>query len=131
MSSPIGKVAGVTTIVLAEDHQIVGQGLKVLFDAEKTFRVVGEAGDGLEAVQRVEELRPHVLVLDLMMPRLHGLEVIRQVRRESRATKVVILSMNADEQYVMEALRNGATGYVMKGASAGVERFSSPMSWFA
>ena len=114
MSSPIGKVAGVTTIVLAEDHQIVGQGLKVLLDAEKTFRVVGEAGDGLEAVQRVEELRPHVLVLDLMMPRLHGLEVIRQVRRESRATKVVILSMNADEQYVMEALRNGANGSTMR-----------------
>lgn len=125
MANPAKKVAEVisglttlTTIVLAEDHQIVRQGLKVLLEAEKAFRVVGEAGDGLEAVKLVEKFRPNVLVLDLMIPRLHGLEVIRQVRRGCRATRVVILSMNADEQYVMEALRYGALGYVLKGGPA-------------
>ena len=105
------------TIVLAEDHHLVRQGLKLLLAAEKDFHLVGEAGDGLEAVQLVEKLRPRVLVLDLMIPRLHGLEVTRAVRRDHPDTKVIILSMHADEPYVVEALRNGASGYVLKDAT--------------
>ena len=105
------------TLVLAEDHHLVRQGLKLLLEAEKTFQLVGEAGDGLEAVRLVEKHRPNILVLDLMIPRLHGLEVTRVVRRDHPETKVIILSMHADEPYVMEALRNGASGYVLKDAT--------------
>jgi DNA-binding NarL/FixJ family response regulator len=107
------------TIALAEDHHLVRQGFKLVLTAESDFRLVGEAADGLEAVQLVEKKKPNVLLLDLMIPRLHGLEVVRQVHRDSPETKVIILSMHADEPYVMEALRNGASGYVLKDCTAG------------
>jgi two-component system, NarL family, response regulator NreC len=105
-------------IFLAEDHHIVRRGLHLLLAAEKTFSVIGEAADGLETVQSVGKLRPTVLVLDLMIPRLHGLDVIRQVHHDSPETKIVVLSMHADEHYVTEALRLGASGYVLKDASS-------------
>jgi len=101
------------TIILAEDHHLVRQGFKLVLSAESDFKLVGEAADGLEAVQLTEKKKPNVLLLDLMIPRLHGLDVTRQVRKESPDTKVLILSMHADEPYVMEALRNGACGYVL------------------
>lgn len=106
------------TLVLAEDHHIVRQGFKALLEAEPDFRLVGEAGDGLEAVRLVETHKPAVLLLDLMIPRLHGLEVTRQVRQNHLGTRVVILSMHADEPYVIEALRNGASAYVLKDCTA-------------
>ena len=107
-----------TTIVLADDHHVVRQGLRALLEAEPDFTVVGEAADGLEAVHLVERMQPNVLVLDLMLPGLSGLEVTRQVRQRSPQTRVVILSMHANEAYVVEALRNGAAAYVLKDASA-------------
>lgn len=103
-----------TTIVLADDHQIVRQGLRAVLEAEPDLSIVGETGDGLEAVDLVERLQPDVLVVDLMMPGLNGLEVTRQVRKRSRQTYVVILSMHDNEAYVLEGLRNGAAGYVLK-----------------
>ena len=106
------------TIALAEDHHIVRQGFKLVLSAEQDFKLVGEAGDGLEAVKLVGEKKPNVLLLDLMIPRLHGLEVARQLRKEHPGTRVIILSMHADEPYVMEALRNGASGYVLKDCTA-------------
>jgi two-component system response regulator NreC len=106
------------SILLADDHPVVRRGLRALLEAEPDFRVAGETGDGLETLRAVEELRPHVLVLDLMMPGLGGLEITRQVSHRFPATKVVILSMHANEAYVLEALRNGASGYVLKDASA-------------
>ena len=102
------------TIALAEDHHIVRQGLKALLAAEKNFRLVGEAADGLEAMALVDRSKPNVLVLDLMIPRLHGLEVVRRVRTEHPLTRVLVLSMHSDEPYVVEALRGGALGYVLK-----------------
>jgi DNA-binding NarL/FixJ family response regulator len=107
-----------TTIVLADDHHVVRQGLRALLEAEPDFQIVGEAADGREAAQLVKRLQPEVLVLDLMMPGLSGLEVTRQVRQRSPQTRVVILSMYADEAYVLEALRNGAAGYVLKKSTA-------------
>lgn len=103
-----------TTIVLAEDHQIVRQGLRALLEREPDLTVVGEAADGREAVDLAERLKPDVLVLDLMLPGLSGLEVVRRVSRHPRATRVVVLSMHANEAYVLEALHNGATAYVLK-----------------
>ena len=102
------------TIVLADDHQIVRQGLRRLLEAAAGFAVVGEASDGLEVAGLVQRLRPDVLVLDLMMPGLSGLDVTRQVVKRSPATRVVVLSMYANDAYVFEALRNGALAYVLK-----------------
>ena len=107
-----------TTIVLADDHPIVRQGLRALLEAEPGFRIVGEAGDGLEAVQMVERLKPDVLVTDVMMPGLTGLEVARQVRERVQGTRVLVLSMYNNEAYVLEALKNGAAGYVLKDSAA-------------
>ena len=103
-----------TTIVIAEDHHIVRDGLKALLASEESFSLVGEAADGLTAIDLVAKHQPDILLLDLMIPRLHGLEVAARVHREFKNTKVVILSMHADEPYVAEALRNGASGYVVK-----------------
>jgi DNA-binding NarL/FixJ family response regulator len=108
----------IITILLADDHQIVRQGLRALLDAEPNFSVAGEAGDGLEAIEIAERLHPHVLVVDIKMPGVTGLEVVRQVRRRSPPTRAVVLSMYEDEAYVLEALRCGAGAYVLKGSSA-------------
>jgi two-component system, NarL family, response regulator NreC len=110
--------SGEITIVLADDHQVVRQGLRALLEAEPNFQVVGEVGDGLEIVRLIERLQPDVLVLDMMMPGLNGLEVTRQVKKSFPKTHVVILSMHKDESYVLEALKNGAAGYVLKDSSA-------------
>jgi DNA-binding NarL/FixJ family response regulator len=105
-------------LMLADDHQIVRQGLRAILQAVPDFELVGEAADGLEAVRLVERLRPDVLVLDLMMPKLSGLEVARQVTRRAPRPRVVILSMHSNEAYVQEALSAGALGYVVKDAGA-------------
>src|SRR5947209_1181752 len=98
------------TIVLAEDHQMVREGLKQLLAAESDLKLIGEAGDGIRAVELVEKLKPQILLLVLMIPRLHGLEVIRQLRHQ-HATKIIVVSMHSDEPYVIEALKSGAVGY--------------------
>ena len=103
-----------TTIVLADDHRIVRQGLHALLKAEPDFEVVGEAGDGIEALEMVKKLNPDVVVLDLMMPGLNGLEVARQLGKQAPRTKIIILSMYDDEGFVLEALSNGASAYVLK-----------------
>jgi len=106
-----------TTIVLADDHTVVRQGLRAVLEATAEFTVLGEVADGLQVPEVVERLRPNVLLLDLMMPGLNGLEITRQVAKRCPQTRIVILSMHADEAYVLEALRNGAAGYVLKEAS--------------
>lgn len=105
-------------IVLADDHHIVRQGLRSLLEAEPDFFIVGEAADGLEAVKLAEGLQPDVLVLDLMMPGLGGLDVTWQLSQRVPQTRVIILSMYSNEAYVVKALRNGATGYVLKKSTA-------------
>ena len=102
-------------VILADDHAMVRQGLRVILESEANISVVGEAHDGLGALALVDKLKPDVAVLDLMMPKLNGLEVTRQV---AKATHVLIVSMHANEAYVLEALRNGAYGYVLKDSTA-------------
>lgn len=107
-----------TTIILADDHPIVRRGLRSVLEVEKDFSLIGEAGDGIEAVRLVENLTPNILITDMMMPGLTGLEVTRQVRHRVPKVKIIILSMHAAESYVLEALRNGANGYVLKDSAA-------------
>ena len=107
------------TLVLADDHHVVRQGLRALLEAEPDLQVIGEAADGLETVRLVVNLRPDILVLDLMMGGISGLEVARQVSKRSPKTGVVILSMYSNEAYVLEALKAGAKAYVLKESTAG------------
>ena len=106
------------TIVLADDHRIVLQGLRALLEAEQDFNVIGETGDGLEALELVKKLNPDVAVLDLMMHGLSGLEVARQLNKQTPRTKLIILSMYDDEGFVLEALSNGVSAYVLKDAGS-------------
>ena len=103
-----------TRLLLADDHQILRQGLHALLSGAPDLELVGEVGDGLEAVEQTAKLKPDLLLLDLMMPHLNGLEVARQLSRRAPATRIIILSMHAEEAYVLEALRCGAQGYVLK-----------------
>jgi two-component system, NarL family, response regulator NreC len=105
-------------IVVADDHQLVRQGIRSLLEREQDFAVVGEAGDGREAVRLTEKLSPDILVTDLIMPALNGMEVVNQVRRRSPKTNVVVLSMHRNEAYVLECLRHGAAAFVLKDSSA-------------
>jgi DNA-binding NarL/FixJ family response regulator len=103
------------SIVLADDHPLVRRGMQGALEAEPGFAIVAETGDGLETVRLVERLRPDVLVLDLMLPGLSGLDVLPIVRQRCPQTRVVVLTMYAGEDFVLQALKNGALGYVLKG----------------
>jgi len=102
------------TVLLADDHPIVRQGLRHLLEAEPDLKIVGEASDGLQAVQLTEKFKPNVLIVDMMMPDLNGLEVLRQVKERSPSTCCIVLSMQSADVYVVEALKAGALGYVLK-----------------
>jgi DNA-binding NarL/FixJ family response regulator len=106
------------TVILADDHDVVRRGIRSILEADGNFKVLTEVSDGLSAVQAVEKFKPTLLFLDLSMPRLHGLEALRQVRAASPQTKVLILSMHNDEPYVIEALRAGAAAYILKGSES-------------
>jgi two-component system response regulator NreC len=108
-----------TRILLADDQQVVRQALRCLIERETDLEVVGEAADGLEVLPLAERLKPDVLVTDVAMPGLYGLEVTRRVREIAPATGVVILSRYQSEWYVTEALRSGALGYVVRQSDAG------------
>ncbi|MFO8010922.1 MAG: response regulator transcription factor [Dehalococcoidia bacterium] len=105
-------------IVLADDHRVVREGIRSLLEDEEDICVVGEAGGGLEAVQLVENLKPQIAILDMMMKDINGIEVTRQVVKRSPSTRVIILSMYANEVYVVEALKAGALAYVLKESSS-------------
>ncbi len=101
-------------VLLVEDHVVVRQGLKALFTGEGDIEVVGEADDGREALRRVSELQPDVVLMDISMPGFNGIEATRQIRQDHPDVKVVILSMHSNEEYVFQVLRAGASGYVLK-----------------
>jgi two-component system response regulator NreC len=100
-------------VLLADDHQIVRQGLRALLEREG-FNVVAEAADGHEAVKLAETLLPDVAVLDLTMPSLNGIDAAQQMLRLSQGIKIIVLTMHAEDQYVLPALRAGISGYVLK-----------------
>jgi two-component system response regulator NreC len=105
-------------IVLADDSHIVRQGVRALLEAEPDFCILAEARDGLETVHMVERFHPDILLLDLIMPEMNGFEVTKVVRNCFPKTNVVILTMHANEAYVLEALQAGAQSYVIKDSSS-------------
>jgi DNA-binding NarL/FixJ family response regulator len=104
-------------VLIADDHTLVRAGIKLLLQGLKGVDVVGEAGDGREALALVEDLRPDVLLTDISMPHTSGLELAARVSEEHPATHVIILSMHASEEYATRALRAGVLGYILKDSS--------------
>ena len=106
------------SVFVADDHPVLRQGLRALFEAEHDFVIVGEAGDGQETVRAVEGLKPDVLVLDVMLPRLNGLTVAQRIRVRSPNTRMVFYTMYSNEAFVVEAFKNGAFAYVVKSSES-------------
>ncbi len=107
------------TLVLADDHHVIREGLRLLLETRLDCRVVAEAANGLEALALVQEHRPDILIVDLSLPGLNGIDVTRAVHTEVPDTRVVVFSIHGDEPHVREALRAGAMGYVLKDSLAG------------
>jgi two-component system, NarL family, response regulator DegU len=104
-------------VVLADDHEIVRNGIKILLESEGDMEVVGEASDGVEAVAECKEKQPDILIVDINMPKMNGIETIRQLKTASPATKALVLSMHEDEEYILQSVEVGATGYLLKGSN--------------
>ncbi len=106
------------TVLLAEDHQLVREGFRSLLEHEPDIEVVGEAATGRQAVQRTRKLRPEVVVMDIAMPLLNGLEATRQIRKDFPGTKVLVLSAHGDDAYVEQVTELGASGFLVKQTSS-------------
>jgi DNA-binding NarL/FixJ family response regulator len=105
-------------ILLVDDHPIVRQGLKTLLEGHSGWEVIGEASDGAEAVEKAKDLNPDVMVLDVTMPRMNGLEACRLLRRQSPALEILFVTQHDSPQMMREALEAGARGYVVKSNAA-------------
>lgn len=105
-------------ILVADDHTLLRNGIRALLEDQPDFKIVGEAEDGREAVRMVDQLRPHVVLMDISMPLLNGLEATRQIKREHPEVNVLILTMYEHEEYFREVLDAGASGYIIKRAAA-------------
>jgi DNA-binding NarL/FixJ family response regulator len=104
----------IISILIADDHSIVREGLKQLLDLEEDFRVIGQASNGLETVEQVKQLQPDVLLLDINMPIMNGINALRKIKEEGLNTNVVILTLHEDREYLIETMQIGATGYILK-----------------
>lgn len=123
-------------ITLADDHTVVRQGLRKVLEERADWEVVAEAGDGREAVRQASELEPDVAIVDITMPLLNGVEATRQIVKRSPSTRVLVLTMHADEAYVNQILQAGATGYLLKDSAdvdliAAVSAVSKGKSFFS
>lgn len=101
-------------LIIADDHALLRQGIKNVLEFEADFEVIAEAGDGEEAVNKTAELKPDILLLDINMPKLNGLEVTRRISERLCSTKVIMLTIHDDENYVLEVIKAGAVGYLLK-----------------
>lgn len=104
-------------VVIADDHVFVRDGVKSLLETEDNIEVVGEGTDGLEALKLVEDNNPDLLIVDIRMPNLTGIEVVERLRNSNNFVKVIVLSMHDSEEYVLKSIKSGADGYLLKGSS--------------
>ncbi len=116
-TGPNGRRRGTIGVLIVDDHAIVRRGLNTLISGEADMRVVGEAADGYEVLERVRELSPDIILLDLVLPGQSGLEVIAQLKADNPATRVLVLTSFGDNDRVFAAVRAGANGYLLKDAS--------------
>lgn len=107
----------VIRVLLADDHAVLRAGLRVLLNSEPDLQVVSEAGDGAEALKVIEETRPDVVVLDLMMPHVKGLDIIEKIAQQYPETRVLVLTMHAETQYIRRVVQAGGSGYVLKSSA--------------
>jgi DNA-binding NarL/FixJ family response regulator len=106
-------------VLLADDHKLLVDGLRSLLEGRDDIEIVGVASDGLEAVEMAAGLQPDLVLLDISMPRLNGIDAARQIVRDVSGTSVIMLSMHADSRYIQESLRVGARGYILKESASG------------
>ena len=104
-------------IVIAEDHTILRAGLRALLSGQNGLEVIGEAGDGREAIRKVDTLQPDLLLIDLSMPKLNGIDAIREIKSQHPKIKIIVLTVHKSEEYIIAALQAGANGYMLKDAS--------------
>jgi two-component system response regulator NreC len=104
-------------IVIAEDHTILREGLKMLLSSNPDLEVVGEARDGLEAIRAVDSYKPDLILMDLSMPRMNGVGAIQEIKKQSPATKILVLTVHKTEEHILTALKTGADGYILKDAT--------------
>lgn len=101
-------------ILLADDHTIVRDGIKYLLDEEDNLEIIGEASNGLEALKLVDELQPDLLIIDVRMPEMNGIEAVEILNQKSTKTKAIVLSMHDSEEYILKSIKAGASGYLLK-----------------
>ena len=101
-------------IVLAEDHTILREGLRALLSSDPDLEIVGEAEDGQEAIRCVEKLKPNLVLMDLSMPRMNGMDAIREIKKRSPQTRILVLTVHKTDEYIVATLQAGADGYVLK-----------------
>jgi two-component system response regulator NreC len=101
-------------VLLVDDHTVVRQGLRKILESDDEIEIVGEAGDGRSAVDMVQRMRPHVVVMDVALPELNGIEATRQITKRVEGAKVLVLTMHSDDVYVRQSLKAGARGYLLK-----------------
>ena len=104
-------------IVIAEDHTILRAGLRALLSGQNGLEVIGEAGDGREAIRKVDTLQPDLLLIDLSMPKLNGIDAIREIKSQHPEIKIIVLTVHKSDEYIIAALKAGANGYMLKDAS--------------
>ena len=104
-------------IVIAEDHTILRAGLRALLSGQNDLEVIGEAGDGREAIRKVDTLQPDLLLIDLSMPKLNGIDAIREIKSQHPEIKIIVLTVHKSDEYIIAALKAGANGYMLKDAS--------------
>ncbi len=102
------------TILLADDHDVVRRGMKMLLEDEESVKVIGEASDGLDAIEKVKMLMPNVVILDLTMPKMTGIEAAKVISEEYPEVKILIFSMHHNREYIVSSVENGANGYLLK-----------------
>jgi len=107
-------------ILIADDHALLRQGIRNVLELEEDFEVIGEAGDGEEAVATAVSLMPDILLLDINLPKINGLEVIKQVSEQQKTIRIIVLTMHDDENYVIEVIKAGAVGYLLKDIEPGM-----------